>query len=118
MKPLYVKSGTTLEEIQEMSLIHQQSCFEEYIDDLLTQAQQDTAQAVLAEQTRILKVLQNVEDLSQDEEKKKWAEHCSCLRYAIDVIKNPEAERTCYASTDQLAPSEQRSEEHETNERT
>lgn len=50
------------------------------------------------ERLRVIDEMQKIEDLSADEERAKWADHCSCLRYAIDVIKNPESQRMAYAS--------------------
>lgn len=99
MKPLYVKPGTTPEELREMSLIHQQSCFEEYIEKLLTQAHQDTAQAVqkLFKSVRAGGSGQTIENSMGIERQKIYVR---AYNKAIqDVL-------------DQLAPSEQRSEEH------
>ena len=45
-----------------------------------------------------IKVLREVEEVADDEKKKHWCDHCSCLRYAIDLIENPDADRMVYAS--------------------
>lgn len=49
---------------------------------------QEINAAILKERERILGVMKL-------EEERKWddADHCSCLRYVIDVIEHPEADR-------------------------
>lgn len=47
---------------------------------------------------QVLKILRAVETIAEDEEKHKFTEHCSCLRYAIWRVENPDVDEMVYAS--------------------
>lgn len=59
---------------------------------------QSRKEVVEEERKRVLKVLQSVEDIAEDETKHHFAEHCSCLRYGIWRAINPDASEMLYAS--------------------
>lgn len=59
---------------------------ERFIERQISTARQE-------ERERILKLQKQVEELKMTD-----AEHCSCLGYAIDIIENPDSDRTFVAS--------------------
>lgn len=65
---------------------------EEMYEDFITKL---VADVVEAEKSRALNVMKTQED--------RWCEdefgHCGCLRYAIDLVENPEADRIFTPST-------------------
>ena len=50
------------------------------------------------EREQARKTLEPIETIAQDEEEAKFIEHCSCLRYAIWRVDNPDADEMVYAS--------------------
>lgn len=61
--------------------------------------QQGFTQGQQFEKEQLLKIAKKVEQISSDEKEHNWCDHCSCLRYTIDLIERPGADRFFTASS-------------------